>query len=117
MAGIPEHFSVAARPQGDATAVQLDGELDMAGTFLLEPRLDELAAAPPPGGVVFDLRGLSFVDSTGLATLVGGYQRLLEAGVPCRFVRGSADVQRIFAIAGFDDVLPFEDAPEADAAP
>jgi anti-anti-sigma factor len=110
MAGIPEHFSVATADEGRARVVRLAGELDMAGTFLLEPRLDELAAERPAGGVVFDLRGLTFVDSTGLATLVGGYQRLTDAGVPCRFLRGSDDVQRIFTVAGFDDVLPFEDA-------
>jgi anti-anti-sigma factor len=114
MAGIPEHFSVDARREGEETVVALTGELDMAGTFVLEPRLDELVAAAPAGGIVFDLRGLRFIDSTGLATIVSAYQRLTDPGVPCRFLRGSADVQRIFAIAGFDDVLPFEDAPDAD---
>jgi stage II sporulation protein AA (anti-sigma F factor antagonist) len=96
-------------PSGDATAVRLHGELDMAGTFVLEPRLDELVAAPPEGGVVFDLRGLRFVDSTGLAALIGAHERLADAGVPTRFVRGSDDVQRIFALAGFEGILPFVD--------
>jgi anti-anti-sigma factor len=111
MAGSPEHFSAATEPEGDATAVRLHGELDMAGTFLLEPRLDEVVDDPPDGGVVFDLRGLTFVDSTGLATLVGAHERLVGAGVPTRFIRGSDDVQRIFSMAGFDGVLPFADAP------
>jgi len=91
--------------------VRLNGELDMSGTFLLEPQLDALVAEPPGGDVVFDLRGLSSVDSTGLATLVTGHQRLAEAGVPTRFYRGSDDIQRIFTVAGVDDVLPFADAP------
>jgi anti-sigma B factor antagonist len=112
MAASSDHFSVATAPDGPDTRVELNGELDMSGTFLLEPRLDDLVAARPGGDVVFDLRGLTFVDSTGLATLIGGYQRLTEAGVCSRFVRGSDDVQRIFTVAGFDDVLPFEDPPE-----
>lgn len=111
MARVPHHFRVATHEHGDAVVVVLGGELDMAGTFLLEPRLDQLVAAPPAGGVTFDLRGLSFVDSTGLSTLVACHQRLEEAGVPTRFYRGSDDVQRVFAVAGFDDVLPFADAP------
>ena len=109
MSGIPDHFSVDTEREGPATAVRLRGELDMAGTFVLEPRLDDIVAEPPPGGVVFDLRDLSFVDSTGLSVLVGAYERLHAAGVPTRFVRGSDDVQRIFAVAGFDGVLPFVD--------
>jgi anti-anti-sigma factor len=109
MAGVPQHFSVDTEPDGRATAVRLHGELDMAGTFLLEPRLDEIVADPPEGGVVFDLRELSFVDSTGLSVLVAAHERLADAGVPTHFVRGSDDVQRIFAIAGFEGVLPFTD--------
>jgi anti-sigma B factor antagonist len=109
MAGGPDHFSVATERDGRATAVRLHGELDMAGTFLLEPRLDELVADPPEGGVLFDLRDLSFVDSTGLAVLVGAHERLNGAGVTTRFRRGSDDVQRIFALAGFEGVLPFVD--------
>jgi anti-anti-sigma factor len=109
MGAAPEHFTVATERAGEATAVRLDGELDMAGTFVLEPRLDELVADPPEGGVVVDLRGLSFIDSTGLAALIGAHERLEHAGVPTRFVRGSDDVQRIFELAGFEGVLPFTD--------
>jgi anti-anti-sigma factor len=107
-----ERFSVDTEAAGDATAVRLCGELDMAGTFLLEPRLDELVADPPAGGVLFDLRELRFVDSTGLATLLGAHERLIDAGVPSRFVRGSDDLQRILGIAGVEDVLPFVDPPD-----
>jgi anti-sigma B factor antagonist len=109
MAGIPEHFRVDTHERGDGVAVELNGELDMAGTFMLEPRLDELVAARPEGGVTFDLRGLSFVDSTGLTILVDRHRRLEEAGVPTRFHRGRDDVQRVFTVSGFDDVLPFAD--------
>jgi anti-anti-sigma factor len=110
MAAIPEHFTATVTANGGGAVMTLIGELDMQGTFLLEPRLDALVAEPPEA-VTFDLRGLTFIDSTGLAVLIGGYQRLEESGVRSRFLRGSDDVQRIFTIAGFDGVLPFEDAP------
>jgi anti-anti-sigma factor len=106
----PDHFNAHTEHHGDAAFVRLDGELDMSGAFVLEPALDRLVA-DPPGHVTFDLRGLEFVDSTGLATLIGAHERLGAAGVGTRFVRGSDDVQRIFTIAGFDGVLDFTDAP------
>ena len=109
MGAAPPHFNVDTERAGPATAVRLEGELDMAGTFVLEPRLDALVADPPEGGVVFDLRGLRFIDSSGLAALIGAHERLDGAGVPTRFVRGNDDVQRIFALAGFEGVLPFTD--------
>jgi anti-sigma B factor antagonist len=110
MAAIPEHFTATTTANGGGTVMTLAGELDMQGTFVLEPRIDALVAEAPEA-VTFDLRGLTFVDSTGLAVLVGGYQRLEESGIRSRFLRGSDDIQRIFTIAGFDGVLPFEDAP------
>jgi anti-anti-sigma factor len=105
-----DHFQARIERDGDRAVVRLDGELDMAGTFILEPALDELVADPPRGQVVIDLRGLDFIDSTGLTAIIGVHERLRQAGVATQFVRGSAEVQRVFTIAGFDDVLDFVDA-------
>jgi anti-anti-sigma factor len=108
-----EHFTARTERDGDDTIMRLDGELDMSGTFVLEPQLDKLAAETMEGDVLFDLRGVEFIDSTGLAALVGANERLRDAGVRTRFVRGSDDVQRVFQIAGFDEVLEFVD-PQPD---
>jgi anti-anti-sigma factor len=112
-----EHFRAHTEREGDATVMRLDGELDMSGTFVLEPKLDELAADSVDGDVLFDLRGVTFIDSTGLAALVGAHDRLRDAGVPTRFVRGSDDIQRVFAVSGFDGVLDFVDPPPDDVHP
>jgi stage II sporulation protein AA (anti-sigma F factor antagonist) len=112
-----EHFHAHTEREGDATVVRLDGELDMSGTFVLEPKLDELAAESVDGDVLFDLRGVTFIDSTGLAALVGAHERLRDAGVPTRFVRGSDDVQKVFEVSGFDGVLDFVDPPPDDVHP
>jgi anti-anti-sigma factor len=109
-----DHFRARTEKAGEDTVMRLDGELDMSGTFLLEPKLDELAAENVDGDVLFDLRGVTFIDSTGLAALVGAHERLRDAGVPTRFVRGSDDVQRVFSVAGFDDVLDFVEPPTDD---
>lgn len=106
-----EHFNARTEQSEKEAVMRLDGELDMSGTFVLEPQLDKLAAHPPEREVLFDLRGLTFIDSTGLAALVGAHERLQDAGVRTRFVRGTDDVQRIFSVSGFDDVLDFTDAP------
>jgi anti-anti-sigma factor len=107
-----EHFSAHTERDGEDTVMKLDGELDMSGTFVLEPKLDALAPDSVDGDVLFDLRGITFIDSTGLAALIGAHERLQEAGVPTRFVRGTDDVQRVFEMAGFDGVLDFVDPPD-----
>jgi anti-sigma B factor antagonist len=104
-------FEARTESEDGRAVVRLDGELDMSGTFRLEPQLDAIVAEPPGGEVLFDLRGLDFVDSTGLSALIGAHERLRDAGVRTRFVRGSDDIQRVFTIAGLDGVLDFTDEP------
>jgi anti-sigma B factor antagonist len=60
---------VRVERQGDVPVVALHGELDIstAGTF--QERLDEVLGGAPRG-VVVDLSGTSFIDSTGLAVFL-----------------------------------------------
>jgi anti-sigma B factor antagonist len=106
-----DHFRARTERNGDDTVMRLEGELDMSGTFVLEPKLDEITADVVDGDVLFDLTGVTFIDSTGLGALVGAHERLRDAGVPTRFVRGSDEIQRVFEVAGFDGVLDFVDPP------
>src|SRR5256885_6428782 len=61
------------------TRVVLAGELDIASTQGLE---DELAAieANSPGTLVLDLRGVEFIDSTGLRALIAADERARSQG-------------------------------------
>ena len=54
---------------------------------------------------MIDLRGLEFVDSTGLRTLVQAPQA--EGGERISFIKGNEHVQSVFRIAGLLDELQF----------
>jgi anti-anti-sigma factor len=111
-----DHFKARTERAGDDTVMRLDGELDMSGTFVLEPQLDRITADDIDGDLLIDLRGVTFIDSSGLAALVGAHERLLDRGVPTRFVRGSDEVQRVFEVSGLDVVLEFVEPPPEDEA-
>ena len=71
---------------GERVVLRLDGELDLAGVPLLEEAvanalLDGVAA------IVLDLRGLEFVDSTGLRAILAQDKRSADSG---RHSRSSA---------------------------
>ena len=54
----------------DVTIVAPSGEIDLATAPLLREGL-ERAEAHAPSGLVIDLRGVSFIDSTGIGELSG----------------------------------------------
>jgi anti-sigma B factor antagonist len=90
--------------------VALRGELDLSRTLLLDSELQALEARRPDA-LVIDLRGLDFVDSTGIARLLGARRRAARGGWQLLIVRGSAVIQRIMCMAAIDRALRFVDDP------
>lgn len=102
-------FDVSRDP-GRVT-VAISGDLDMAGTLKLEPKLHDLVRDAAPGELVIDLRGVDFMDSVGLGLLIEAHLAASAAGAQLTILRGSSSVQRVFEVAGCHEVLPFVDEP------
>jgi anti-anti-sigma factor len=100
---------------GDVAAILLTGELDVAGSALLEQEMERVAVDHAPRTLVLDLSGLDFMDSTGLRLVVLADTRAREAGRRFALVRGRPEVHRVFEITRMDERLDFVDPAEADA--
>lgn len=90
---------------GEASTLELAGELDLASAPALESCLEELCASARE--VVIDLSRVSFADSTGLAVLM----RTQDAPCPVRVTGMPARLARIVELLGCADRPPF--APPA----
>jgi anti-anti-sigma factor len=102
---------------GDAV-IALSGELDLSSAAQLEEEIERLAAADGVERAVIDLRGLAFLDSSGLRVVTMADRRLGAAGRRLVLVRGSETVHRVFAITKLDERLDFVDSLETpDAGP
>jgi len=97
---------------GDAI-VALKGELDLSGVPVLEAEMGRLAEADGLERVVLDLRGLEFLDSSGLRAVALAELRLSKAGRRLALVRGPQTVQRVFEITRMAERLNFADSPAA----
>ena len=100
-------FAVSADAVGSAYVVAPFGELDL-GTV---DELQAMVAARPDTcpQLVLDLSGLTFFDTSGMRLVVETLQDAQRSGISLALVRGPEDVQRLFALAGMDDRLPFFD--------
>lgn len=94
---------------GDVAVIVLAGELDVAGSSLLERELDRVATDHDPRRVVLDMSGLDFMDSTGLRLVVLASQRADRDGRRLTLVKGPQDVHRVFEITRMIDRLEFVD--------
>lgn len=95
----------------------------MASAPEVDRLLTEVDATRPPL-VVVDLRGLGFMDSSGLQVLVAAEARRRDAGVRLSVVPGAAQVSRLLALTCAERHLTLVDrvpdgswAPPAPAGP
>ena len=90
---------------GNRTLV-LSGELDIASSWLLDCPLLKIST-DGTRSFTLDLSRLTFIDSTGIRTVLAA--KGLCAACSCEFmlIPGPARVQRVFEVSGLIDHLPF----------
>jgi anti-anti-sigma factor len=105
-------FALRGFRQGEAQLLVLEGELDVATASELALAI-EVAEATSASAIVVDLRGLEFIDSSGLHVVVDARHRVGERLI---LVRGARCVHRVFERCGLVECLAFVDAPARIAA-
>jgi len=101
---LPE-FRIAVDADGARRTIVLGGELDLISAGELEATATRLCAEEI-GELVIDLRGLTFVDSTGLRAILTCWD-LAKGHCGFLLIPGPRAVQRLFEVTGLRDRLPF----------
>jgi anti-sigma B factor antagonist len=105
---VPARPAMEVRVREDRRTVRIRpvGDLDLAGMSALAEPIE--AARATGMAIVLELDGLDFLDSSGLNLILATWEAARRDGTPFTLTPGRANVQRVFRVAGLDDVLPFE---------
>ncbi len=103
---------VGTRTEGSAAVLQLSGEIDMKTSALVKTKLKELFSAKPKVLVV-DLSAVTFMDSSGLATMVGALKQCRVSGSRLKLAGLTQDVRNIFEICRLEKIFDIYDSPAA----
>lgn len=102
-------LSLSARvdsgPLGDRSVVEVAGEIDVYTAPKLREQLVEIVESGQHH-IVVDMRGVEFLDSTGLGVLVGGLKRVRQHDGSLRLVCSQERILKIFRITGLTKVFP-----------
>ena len=103
-------LEIAVSDTGGVRLLRLTGELDLAGVDRFE-RL--LSADPTPEAATFvlDMRGLTFIDSSGLRALIMADQRVRAEGGRFIVVRGPDRVNEVLEMTGVAQRIELVDEP------
>jgi anti-anti-sigma factor len=91
--------------RGDEQVIALEGELEMANVAAIEAELHRVEAGDC-AKIVIDLRGLTFLDSTGIHVLMGAHSRSQCSGRPIALVVDDGPVRRVLDVCGALSILP-----------
>jgi anti-sigma B factor antagonist len=108
---MPSAFAVQTQITGRTALLAVSGELDLVSCPSLDRAVDQIVESDVDL-VVFDLRELEFMDSTGLHCVVRAQNHAHETGRRFALVRGRPQVQRLFDLTGVSDSLTVVDSPD-----
>jgi len=103
-------LTMRSRREDDTHMLALFGELDIASARGVEDELTSVEDGALLARLVIDLRGVTFIDSSGLRLVIEASRRAETAAHRLALVRPGDRVFRAFQISGIDTLLPFAPA-------
>lgn len=92
--------------ENGATVVAPTGRLDVAGAPALKDAITEVVKNGPPR-VVIDLEGVSFVDSTGLGSVISALKQIRSSQGELRLAAPNQQVRVVLELTTLDRVFPY----------
>jgi len=100
-------LEVETRPADNGvTIVAPTGRLDVAGAPALKEAIGE-AVRKGPAKVVIDMVGVSFVDSTGLGSVIAALKQIRNSQGELRLAAPNQQVRVVLELTTLDRVFPY----------
>lgn len=84
----------------NALTVRLSGELDHSVVTAIRGELDALIAQADVKKLIFDLKGLEFMDSSGIGLIIGRYKLMARRGGSVAVCGPDKRIDQLFRMAG-----------------
>jgi anti-sigma B factor antagonist len=102
----PEPWRVEVRLDPGGIVIELGGEFDLSKRRAVV-ELVQRELAKSPARLAIDLRGVTFIDSSGVHALIETSRLARQSGVEFSIIPGSRPIQRVFEVCGLTNHLPF----------
>ena len=99
-----EALTIEVRHEQGCSIVAAAGEIDISTVTPLRERLFEIAVSGAP--LVVDLEQVSFIDSVGLAVLVGAANRAVAHGGTLQVACALPKIRQLVRLTGLDRQIP-----------
>lgn len=91
------------------TEVELQGEIDIYGSSIFKEKVHELTKEYPDKEMVFDMKELDYIDSTGLGVLIGALKVLKVNAKGITLKNLKPNVYKVFKITNLSQIFTIID--------
>jgi len=105
---LAHNFEAQSEHSGDTAVLRVAGEFDTNAAADFQREIDRVIAAGPQK-ILIDLRGLTFMDSTGIRMILSAQSSFADASSNGHFfgiVPGPGSVSRVLEVAGVYNLIP-----------
>jgi len=92
--------------ENGVTVVAPTGRLDLAGAPALKEAISEVVKTGPPR-IVIDMGGVSFVDSTGLGSVISALKQIRGSQGELRLAAPNQQARVVLELTTLDRVFPY----------
>ena len=95
--------------EGNITAVELDGEMDLYNSQELKD-LIQRTYGTSPRGLILDFGKLGYIDSSGISVLLFAFTQAKKQGVQISFVNVHGPVRKVIELTSLLGFFPIADS-------
>ena len=92
--------------------VRLKGELDHHTAEYLKARIEQAIARGDTNHIVLSMKGLTFMDSSGLGVIIGRYKQVTARGGKLVVCDVHPSIYRLFEMSGLFKILSIQDSEQ-----
>lgn len=85
--------------------VKLNGELDHHVAKSIRTDLDEAIIRKRAKNLIFDLKALTFMDSSGIGVIIGRYKHISKLGGRVSVINAEGKIDKIFTLSGLYNIV------------
>jgi stage II sporulation protein AA (anti-sigma F factor antagonist) len=102
------HMELSCLERNSTITLCLHGELDHHAAQNILLQVGDLIDGRRPERFVLDMSGVSFMDSSGIAVILGAFRRMNEIQGEFHAVKINAQARRVLTAAGIDRIVSLD---------
>lgn len=89
--------------------IRIDGDIDHHSCEEIRNKIDNEISRRNPKNIVFDMKNVNFMDSSGIGVVIGRYKLIVAKGGVAAMVNVKPQIQRVYDICGLKKIIPIYD--------